>query len=491
MSVIEKPDLNIFAQDAKIGEIETFPDILRGWGVALERTAGKPPLEWFNAAGKRVDEWLMYLTQRGLAEWDETLDYPKDALVQYASIYYVALKVTKGEKPTTSQTAWQPLAEFLGINQKLDKSAVVQTVGTSVTQVISQKAATESFQPKGNYQPAGNYQPVGNYALVGHSYNKRESDFLLRTIKNNVYSKTASDHLFQPKGNYADKNGESFTGAVYAAGEIGVYIGKNRAHLKPTESGCSLLTTIGSAYKEIHIPHKSGTMALTDDAYNKEMSNALFQPKGNYQPAGNYANKNGESFTGEVYASGEIGAYTGKNRVHLQAKMHGASLAISPDGVEYNIIEFRRISGTVALISDVDSASLVPHPIPWSQATPPAGYLVCNGQWFNTSTYPKLALAYPSGQLPDLRGEFIRGLDVGRGIDSGRAVLSSQSGNSLLSASILNDPDAKGFKLAIPDAGRSGTNNQGWHGLWQQVEGQNGNETRPRNIAFLYIVRAA
>lgn len=67
MSVIKKPDLKIFAQDAKTGEVETFPDILRGWGVTLDRTAGKPPLEWFNAIGKRVDEWLMYLTQRGVA----------------------------------------------------------------------------------------------------------------------------------------------------------------------------------------------------------------------------------------------------------------------------------------------------------------------------------------------------------------------------------------------------------------------------------------
>ncbi|WP_241016882.1 phage tail protein [Providencia stuartii] len=52
-------------------------------------------------------------------------------------------------------------------------------------------------------------------------------------------------------------------------------------------------------------------------------------------------------------------------------------------------------------------------PIPWPQATAPTGFLVCNGQTFNKTTYPLLALAYPSGKLPDLRGEFIRGLDAG------------------------------------------------------------------------------
>ena len=49
-----------------------------------------------------------------------------------------------------------------------------------------------------------------------------------------------------------------------------------------------------------------------------------------------------------------------------------------------------------------------------------------NGQRFDKSRYPKLALIYPSGTLPDMRGEFIRGLDNGRGVDAGRGLLSNQ-----------------------------------------------------------------
>ena len=49
-----------------------------------------------------------------------------------------------------------------------------------------------------------------------------------------------------------------------------------------------------------------------------------------------------------------------------------------------------------------------------------------NGQRFDKSRYPKLALKYPSGTLPDMRGEFIRGLDNGRGVDAGRGLLSNQ-----------------------------------------------------------------
>ncbi|HEK2627735.1 TPA: tail fiber protein, partial [Proteus mirabilis] len=138
-------------------------------------------------------------------------------------------------------------------------------------------------------------------------------------------------------------------------------------------------------------------------------------------------------------------------------------------------------------------SELVPHPIPWSLPTAPSGYLICQGQTFNKATYPKLAIAYPSGRLPDLRGEFIRGADAGRGVDVGREILSNQLGNSLLSTNLFNiDGEvAKQFEIKIDYIGHTGTNNAGSYGIHQQIEGQNGNETRPRNIAFLYIVRAA
>ncbi|MDW9294787.1 phage tail protein, partial [Escherichia coli] len=66
-------------------------------------------------------------------------------------------------------------------------------------------------------------------------------------------------------------------------------------------------------------------------------------------------------------------------------------------------------------------------PVPWPSATPPKGWLKCNGAAFSAEEYPELAKAYPTNKLPDLRGEFIRGWDDGRGADSGRALLSSQT----------------------------------------------------------------
>ncbi|RYH12880.1 tail fiber protein [Proteus mirabilis] len=145
--------------------------------------------------------------------------------------------------------------------------------------------------------------------------------------------------------------------------------------------------------------------------------------------------------------------------------------------------------------SDINDANNIPvgSPIPWPLPKPPVGYLACNGQTFNKKTYPKLAIAYPSGKLPDLRGEFIRGFDDGRGVDSGRIILSPQTGNSLLSGTGhgFYNYEAKGYVEKFYGGFNSGSNNQQDQAMWQQIEGKNNNETRPRNISFLYIVRAA
>lgn len=156
-------------------------------------------------------------------------------------------------------------------------------------------------------------------------------------------------------------------------------------------------------------------------------------------------------------------------------------------------------------------------PIPYPLSTVPQGCLAMNGQRFDKSHYPKLALKYPSGTLPDMRGEFIRGVDNGRNIDSGRGILSSQSdeirshahkfryvgqnqrsesnrtnimdqltvGDSVFRTDrpndaiikVANESDVKYGKTPFADVSIY-INNAG------------GAETRPRNIAYHYICLA-
>lgn len=158
------------------------------------------------------------------------------------------------------------------------------------------------------------------------------------------------------------------------------------------------------------------------------------------------------------------------------------------------------------------SALPVGVPVPWPLATAPAGWLKCNGAAFTAAQYPKLAQAYPALKLPDLRGEFIRGWDDGRGVDTGRGLLSAQGGMSFDHRHWLpttNGTGGDGAMTAVFIDGNSamayypdGTNeynpNPSTGTLLQTYTAKAalgsamfGSETRPRNVAFNYIVRAA
>ncbi|WP_316503420.1 phage tail protein [Escherichia coli] len=148
------------------------------------------------------------------------------------------------------------------------------------------------------------------------------------------------------------------------------------------------------------------------------------------------------------------------------------------------------------------SALPVGVPVPWPSATPPTGWLKCNGAAFSSEKYPNLAKVYPTLKLPDLRGEFIRGWDDGRGVDAGRGILSIQgwlTGSHYHNIrswdawdnTVLVPNDRGGDSLLSTDnAVREGAIN-GKFSSQYRTESSGGNETRPRNIAFNYIVRAA
>lgn len=61
-------------------------------------------------------------------------------------------------------------------------------------------------------------------------------------------------------------------------------------------------------------------------------------------------------------------------------------------------------------------------PLPWPTDTAPEGYAIMAGQTFDKAAYPELAAAYPSGVLPDMRGQTIKGKPA-----SGRNVLSTEA----------------------------------------------------------------
>ncbi|EHP6152001.1 TPA: prophage tail fiber N-terminal domain-containing protein [Escherichia coli] len=99
-------------------------------------------------------------------------------------------------------------------------------------------------------------------------------------------------------------------------------------------------------------------------------------------------------------------------------------------------------------------------PIPWPSDTVPSGYALMQGQTFDKSAYPKLAAAYPSGVIPDLRGWTIKGKPA-----SGRAVLSQEQDGikSHTHSASASSTDLGTKTTSSFDYGTKSTNNTGAH----------------------------
>lgn len=161
-----------------------------------------------------------------------------------------------------------------------------------------------------------------------------------------------------------------------------------------------------------------------------------------------------------------------------------------------------------------EGAPVIGSPFPWPHAKMPnelfpsmAGmvFLKSNGASFSDTLYPKLALAYPGLKLADLRGEFIRGWDDGRGVDAGRALLSAQADALQRLTGTLESGNGIGIMTA-PHASTNGVFSEGPSRAYALTKtggeafavtfdsagvARSATETRPRNVAFNYIVRAA
>ncbi|HGV5685285.1 TPA: tail fiber protein, partial [Escherichia coli] len=134
------------------------------------------------------------------------------------------------------------------------------------------------------------------------------------------------------------------------------------------------------------------------------------------------------ALAGLATAADRLPYFTGADRAAL-ATLTAIGRAIIAKGSIKDVLNYLGLGEGSALPVGV--------PVPWPTATPPEGWLKCDGRAFTKEQYPVLARAYPTLRLPDLRGEFIRGWDDGRKVDTGRKLLSAQ-GATLLRTAMLD-----------------------------------------------------
>lgn len=196
--IYEKPKNEIFASDAKDGEIVEFPNIKRGWGVT-ENLGFIPPMEYFNAAFNRVDKSLAYQLQRGVGEWDKDLEYPIGAVVSLSGIIYVAKSQNTNKNPANEVTIWDIVA--------------------------TQKWCNDIFVKKSELKDG---IPVGSYLL--YSSNTNTPDGFLR-CDGSALDKNAYSALFEVIGYTYGKSGDKFLLPNFSDGKFMRGTGGNAAAL--------------------------------------------------------------------------------------------------------------------------------------------------------------------------------------------------------------------------------------------------------------------
>ncbi|HIA3348399.1 TPA: prophage tail fiber N-terminal domain-containing protein [Escherichia coli] len=227
----------------------------------------------------------------------------------------------------------------------------------------------------------------------------------------------------------------------------------------PQASSVVSITLIGGSGFNVGSPQQAGISELVLRAGNgnpKGITGALWQRT--WAGFTNFAWVNTSGDTYDIYVA--IGNYaTGVNiqwdytsNASVTIHTSPAYSANKPEGLT---------DGTVYSLYTPSEQFYPPGaPIPWPSDTVPSGYALMQGQTFDKSAYPKLAAAYPSGVIPDMRGWTIKGKPA-----SGRAVLSQEQDGikSHTHSASASSTDLGTKTTSSFDYGTKSTNNTGAH----------------------------
>ncbi|EFL6034153.1 phage tail protein [Escherichia coli] len=196
-------------------------------------------------------------------------------------------------------------------------------------------------------------------------------------------------------------------GDAYAPGWRRDYNSRN----KPTASEIGALPSDGTAVSSVNLASKGRMTALTDNMQGAT-GLELYEAYNNGYPTtyGNIIHLKGMTAVGE----GELLiGWSGISGAHAPAFIRSRR-----DTTDANWSPWAQLYTSA---HPPEEFYPVGAPIPWPSDTVPSGYALMQGQTFDKSAYPKLAAAYPSGVIPDMRGWTIKGKPA-----SGRAVLSQE-----------------------------------------------------------------
>ena len=397
MALVNKPDESIFASSAKQGEVDNFPDLLRGWGITFEQTQGIPPMEWFNFLFKRLDEKHTYLMQRGLPEWSATQDYTKGSCVQFDGVTYRALKNSKNNSPNESNSQYWvrwgfALSEiaratltqygltqlYTGYNSQREDLALTPKTAFLLKQLIdSNTRALGNVIPNSKKSSAVNSNSndtVATSAAVKTAYDKgveakNAADGAQRSANDGINrannAQQTAEAANRNANNRVAKSGDTMTGNLVIDSQSNAWSGvalKNKQNkylvyeVTPDSESYfgSMIYRDGAGHNINHLrlPKRNGEIALKEDIDGK-------------------VSKSGDTMTGPLNIN--FGDYSLINQFNLSGKF--ARIEVTPDD-QSNFYKLSYWDGN----SELHSA-LLPKRGPWK--------VVAYEDWVNNGYVPR------------------------------------------------------------------------------------------------------
>lgn len=370
----------------------------------------------------------------------------------------------------------------------------VDTSGTTASQRITVNAATDAIVVNAPTQASSNYIQ-GRKAGVAKWYVGIGDGGDAVRLHNNVYyhgiglsadtvditkplkvgnAKLGTDgNITGGSGNFSNLNttldrkvntgswGGSPTGGWYKFATVNI----------PQSTGTASFKIIGGNGFNANSPEQATITEIvlrTGNGNPKGINATMWARTGNGFT--NIATMNTSGDTYDVYVY--VGTFSNSMIVEYECTSNAAVSVVGINsGVQTPVEELPvgHLLGQVYMMySDAQIPYPVGAPIPWPSDSVPDGFALMEGQTFDKSAYPKLAIAYPSGVIPDMRGQTIKGKPSGRAVLSAEADgikshthIASASTTALSGTTSATDLGTK--TVSTTDLGRKHTNTAGAH----------------------------
>ncbi len=456
---------------------ETLAATPKAVKAAYDLAAGKAPVSHTHPWSQITGVPAASLTAKGTVQLSSATDSQSETEAATPKAVKAAYDLAAGKAPVSHTHPWSQITGVPAAS--LTAKGTVQlssaTNSTSETLAATPKAVKAAYDLAAGKAPVSHTHPWSQITGVPAASLTAKGTVQLSSATNST-SETLAATPKAVKAAYDLAAGKAPVSHTHPWSQI---TGVPAASL--TAKGTVQLSSATNSTSEILAATPKAVKAAYDLANGKQPADATLT-----------------ALAGLATAADRLPYFTGADRAAL-ATLTAIGRAIIAKGSIKDVLNYLGLGEGSALPVGV--------PVPWPTATPPAGWLQCNGATFTKEQYPVLARVYPTLRLPDLRGEFIRGWDDGRKIDEGRKLLSWQKGtlvgghddnDSSLDISYMsngNNIDYGGDKVFAGNyrsdylwyAVLGGTNSR----AKAELNGAFFNITRPRNIAFNYIVRAA